>query len=686
MPKISLAVKAAVGLAALAALAVAWRAGQPAAGWPTAPGSNVLLVTVDTLRADRLTGTLMPRLSELARQGHAFPTAYAHAPLTLPSHASILTGLLPPAHGVRGNGGFRLTEDHVTLAERLKGAGYRTGAFIGAFVLDARFGLGQGFDVYQAVADDRAFAVDFAFAERPAEAVLRDADAWLRQPSAAPWFAWVHLFDPHAPYEAPGATPAAAYDGEVRRVDAALGSFLDRLRARGALDRTLVVVTADHGEGLGAHGEATHGLFVYDTTVRVPLVVAGPGVDAATSARPAAHIDLVPTVLDTLELPADAGLPGRSLRAELPEDRPIYLEAFDGWLSAAAAPVRAVVQRGLKFISVPEAELYDLERDPAEAANLYEAADPRVRELTAALAQVERGRFSSGPATDPAADRRLRSLGYASGAAAVPTRDFGADDDPKRVRPLYERFLTTLASGTPDADALLQIVRERPAFEAARLAAASLLIEAGRGADAVALLRTEAAAPEASPTLVERLGAAWLAAGEPRRAAEVLAPLVARDPAAVSADAWNMLGVARAQLGERSVARQALDQAVRLAPSAVRFRFNRALLRLEDGDRAGALADAGEMVVLAPELTDAWRLRATLHFESGQRAAAIADWQRVVALEPGDADSLFNLATALEAAGNLVEARAAAARYLSLPGRPDSGADAAAMRALAARR
>lgn len=675
-----------LGVVVLLVLAAAiWRVARPAEAWSRTTGANVLLVTVDTLRADRFTATHMPQLAALARRGFSFPTTYAHAPLTLPSHASILTGLLPPAHGVRGNGAFRLGDAQVTLAERLKSAGFRTGAFVGAFVLDARFGLAQGFDTYRGVDDDRAFAADFAFAERRAEAVLGEAEAWVLQASTpdGPWFAWVHVFDPHAPYDAPGASPSAAYDGEVRHVDHALGGFLEHMRARGALDRTIVVLTADHGESLGEHGESTHGLFAYDATVRVPLVFAGPGIAAGTSAAPAAHIDLVPTILDTLGLPGDASLPGRSLRAGDPGARPIYIEAMEGWLAAGAAPVRGMVQAGLKLLNLPEPELYDLATDPAEVTNLQPDGDGRAQALRDALAQVDDlVNFAPGRSQDDATAARLRSLGYAAGAAGPPRRTFTAADDPKRVRHQYERFLSILGGGGRDPAALLELVAERPAFAAARLAAASLLIETGRAREAVGLLESAAAAPDATTALAERLGAAWLAAGEPGHAAEVLTPVVAA--ATASAEAWNAIGVARAQLGLHAEARSALDQAVTQTPSSSRFRFNRALIRLESGDRRGAIDDAGRVVALAPGFVDAWRLLATLHHDAGETDAAIAAWQRVVLLQPGDADSLFNLASTLAAVGRRADARAAAARYLGLSPPPGTARDTAVMRALVA--
>ena len=247
-------------------------------------GDNVLLVTIDTLRRDRLGAYgngqgLTPTLDRLAASGVRYTHAFSHAPLTLPAHTSILTGLIPPHNGVHNNLAFRLDDRVPTLATMLKAAGYRTGAFVGAFVLDARFGLSRGFDAY----DDRyprdTGAPTFRISERRAAEVLRAAGDWILRPfspqspgpspqplASSPWFAWIHLYDPHAPYEAPEEFRAARapYDAEVAYTDAMLGLFLERLRAGRALDRTLIVVTGDHGESLGEHGEATHGLFAYD--------------------------------------------------------------------------------------------------------------------------------------------------------------------------------------------------------------------------------------------------------------------------------------------------------------------------------------------------------------------------------------------------------------------------------------
>jgi arylsulfatase A-like enzyme/Flp pilus assembly protein TadD len=677
----------AVGVAVAAAIASAvW----PRSEWPAGgmAGANVLLITIDTLRADRLTDRDMPGLSAWARQAHVFRTTYAHAPMTLPSHASILTGLLPPAHGVHGNGAFRLGDAHTTLAERLRAAGYRTGAFVGAFVLDPRFGTAQGFDHYDDVDDSRAFAADFAFAERRAPAVLAAAETWLHDlPAAGRWFAWVHLFDPHAPYDAPEQSGTDPYGNEVRFVDRAVSGFLSRLDQAGGLAHTMVVVTADHGESLGSHGETSHGLFAYDATMRVPLVVSGTGLGAGEHTTPVAHIDIVPTILDTLGLPGDVALPGRSLRLPAEAARPLYLEAYDGWLTAGAAPLTAIVAAGLKYIDLPDPELYDLAADPDEERNLLPAEAGRARPLATALRAIGAGHgVTSAGAVPPdrETEARLRSLGYASGASRTMPATFSATDDPKRIRSLYERFLAVLGAGAPDVDALGALVAVRPSFQAARLAAASVLIEGGRAGDAVALLEPAAGNADASLAIRERLGVAYLAAGRPDRAVALLGGLVG-DPGA-SAEAWSALGVGRAQLGRITESMAALDQAVLLAPSSARIRFNRALTRLTAGDRAGARRDADDAAAAQASFVDAWRLRATLDHEAGDRAAAVAAWQHVLTLDPADLDTRFNLAVTLKDLGRIDDARAMASRFIELAPRPAANREIAILAPLLDRR
>ncbi len=272
-------------------------------------GSNLLVVTIDTLRPDRLglygsTAGLTPNLDRLGSEGIVFENVLAHVPVTLPSHTSLFTAKIPPRHGVHDNGTFRVGAGEETLALRLKSRGYETAAFVGAFVLDARFGLDRGFDLYDDYYGEKRSFASFTELERPAEAVLAPAERWLTERGAKPWFAWVHLFDPHAPYEAPepyrSRHSADPYGAEVAYADAALGGFLDKLGARGLLEKTLLVVVADHGESLGEHGETTHGTFAYNATLSVPWILWAKGLEPARFTPRVRLVDVAPTVLDLL--------------------------------------------------------------------------------------------------------------------------------------------------------------------------------------------------------------------------------------------------------------------------------------------------------------------------------------------------------------------------------------------------
>jgi len=307
--------KIAMAIVALGAVIAGWLVLRRSAEPPMRPGScagcNVLLVTIDTLRSDRVgafggPANLTPTLDRLAGEGLRLTRTYSSAPLTLPSHTSIMTAVSPPVHGVRANGLFRLGDTLPTLATILKSQGYRTGAFVGAFVLDARFGLNRGFDVYDDRYGEKHAGEDTEGAERRAEEVIKPATEWIAQRSATgdqpsavshqPFLAWIHLYDPHEPYRAPEpyASQHAPYDAEVAYTDATLGRFLDDLKAAGQLDRTLVVVAADHGESLGEHGERTHGVFAYDVTLRVPWIIWASRFTARTFDRPVRLIDVAP--------------------------------------------------------------------------------------------------------------------------------------------------------------------------------------------------------------------------------------------------------------------------------------------------------------------------------------------------------------------------------------------------------
>jgi arylsulfatase A-like enzyme/Tfp pilus assembly protein PilF len=467
---------------------VALAAVEPASQSPVGP--NVLLVTIDTLRADRIgaygySRARTPTLDALASRGVRFADATAHAPLTYPSHVSIFTGRYPGAFGVRLNGMDPLPTATVTLAERLKAAGYRTGAIVGSVVLDQSYGLAQGFDDYDdAIAAPPKATMAMAELQRSAEEITALASRWI-QPQRTPWFLWVHYYDPHLPYEAPAAFAAAApgrpYDAEVAYVDVELGKLLKSIDR----SRTAVIVTSDHGEALGEHGEPDHGFFLYDATLRVPLIVAAPGLKPRVVSEQVRLIDITPTVAALAGLPAEGSTEdgGESLRrlmdGETRGEVPVSLaESWYPRLHFGWSELRSARVGEWKYIAAPKPELYDLRTDPTEAKNV--AADrAQVAGRLAGDLQKTTSRFtqrdpakSSQP--DAATVRRLQALGYVGTFAPV-TSGKGGDDpkdrivDYRRYRDLFNRALGLLGrgDGAAAATALRQLVKLNVrAFEA----------------------------------------------------------------------------------------------------------------------------------------------------------------------------------------------------------------------------
>ncbi|MYN65163.1 MAG: sulfatase-like hydrolase/transferase [Acidobacteria bacterium] len=587
-----------------AALVWLWSGGRQPLVARTAE-QNVLLVTIDTLRADALGSyggpAETPNLDRLAAAGVRFEFAHAHAVMALPSHASILTGLYPFEHGIHDNAGYRLPEESLTLAAMLRAEGFATGAFVGAFPLDSRFGLDNGFDVYDDRFGHAEGPYDLTIAERPAEAVVEAARTWIEsQPGQ--WFAWVHLFDPHAVYSPPppfdARYAASPYHGEVAYTDHALGPLLDVAGASQARP-TLVVVTADHGEAFGEHGERTHGLFAYEATLRVPLVVAqiGRGLavpdEGAVSAEPVRHVDIVPSVLDALSLPAPA-LPGRSLLDPAPADtEPLsYFEALSASLNRGWAPLRGVLAGRDKYIDLPVPELYDVRADPAESSNLAAGRAGRARELEALLADL--------PASDPLERRvaetaevveRLRSLGYAGGTA--PARDTHTeDDDPKRLAHLdaaIHRGVDLYRRGRPREaiEVYREVIAERPDLELAHRHLAYLHWSLGEAEEAVATLRRVRDAGIASPAAAGQLGMYLAESGAADEAVPLLEALVAGE-GPPDVNPLNALGVAYARRGDHERALETFERVIELDPDSTRVPD--ALLRL-----GTELVDAGDL-------------------------------------------------------------------------------------------
>ena len=409
------------------------------------PPHGVILITLDTTRADYLgpygSGHVhTPNINRLAAGAVLFEDAMTVAPLTVPAHCSLLTGLLPPRHGVRDNAGA-LASRHETLAEVLHARGFRTAAFVSSAILHADRGLAAGFDTY----DDRRAAGRTASGglQRPADETVEAALSWLGDRTDDPFFLWIHLYDPHAPYDPPEPFRTAyrdnPYAGEVAFADEQVGRLMGFLDARGLLDRTAVILTADHGESLQEHGEAGHGIFLYQSVVHVPLIIRAPGLTARRVAGVTRLVDVMPTVLELVGVNRPAtGLDGISLITAARDAEKLDLDAYaesEHPLQFGWSPLRALRSGRFKLIAAPRPELYDLERDPAELHNLYGARAALAEAMARRLVEMESVgsatpvAVASSPSSEIAA--RLAALGYAASSPTIASSADAALPDPK---------------------------------------------------------------------------------------------------------------------------------------------------------------------------------------------------------------------------------------------------------------
>ncbi len=406
---------------------------------PAARPTGVVIITLDTTRADRLSpygfmDATMPHLDRLAREGVVFDRAMSVAPLTLPAHSSLFTGLIPPQHGVRDNGDAALGPEHTTLAEALGREGFRTGAFVGSAVLDADRGLAQGFEIYRdAVSVDGKASPPL---QRRGDEIVTDAARWLDEVAGSPYFLWVHLYDAHRPYDPPEpyrSLHADPYIGELLFVDSQIGRLLDAMTQRKMLDRSIVIIVADHGESLGEHGERDHGIFVYDSVVRVPFIVRVPGLTPRRVGQLVRLTDVMPTVLALLGLPAPRSdgvslvdlMTGRKTHLDVDGySESLYPERF-GW-----SPLRALSDGRFKMIDAPRPELYDLYRDPFEERNLYDERRAVAEAMRNKLQALTSDRRSAVRPTDELHDG-LAALGYIGAQPIAARSEHNSLPDPK---------------------------------------------------------------------------------------------------------------------------------------------------------------------------------------------------------------------------------------------------------------
>lgn len=493
-------------------------------GTGVSPGAPVFLISVDTLRADHLplygyTAVDTPNLDRLAKDAIVFDNAVSHVPLTLPSHASLFTGLLPFQHGVRDNLGYRLGKSQETLATFLKKNGYATGAAVSAIVLDRGSGIAEGFDFYEDSIESRQTAEAIGRVQRPGDQTEKLLEGWIeKQAAGARLFAFLHIYEPHAPYEPPepfrARYAARPYDGEIATADMIVGRFLDFLKKKNLYDPALVIFLSDHGEGLGDHGEDEHGLLLYRESIWVPMIVKLP--DAALAgkrvSRPAEIADVFPTVAAVVGRSAPPGLAGQSLLAlaRSGENRRIYSETLYPRFHFGWSDLAALTDDRYQYIEAPRPELYDWKEDPREKKDLASGLPPPFRTMRLELSKIQRPMQAPG-AEDPETVKKLASLGYIGVAAPAANRKDLPDpkDRIATIDRLKDSARLVSQHRDDEAIALLEtLTRENPLMLDGWETLARVLRRAGRTKEAVSALEQADRLTPGTPQLM--LGLAGL--------------------------------------------------------------------------------------------------------------------------------------------------------------------------------
>ncbi len=671
-----------------------------------------MLISVDTLRADHLPiygyrGVQTPAIDEIARDSAIFDNAYSNVPLTLPSHAAILTGLLPFENGVRDNIGFRLAPTHPTLAALLKSASYAAGAAVSSYVLRGDRGLAAGFDSY-----------DDAMPENPTRerAGMESAASlarWAESVRDRPLFLFLHLYEPHSPYAPPepfaSRYASVPYDGEIAAADAAVASFVAFLKRAGLYDRAILVFLSDHGEGLGDHGEDEHGVFLYREALRVPLLLKRPGSAGAGQriSTPVSLTDVVPTVLSLLSIPLPSDLHGLPLTSPAAggaaTNRRIYSETLYPRLSLGWSDLASLADARYHYIHAPRPELYDLAADPGEKKNLAAGLPAPFRAMRAALEAMSRP-FSEPQASSPEELKKLAALGYISVSPRISAG--GPLPDPKdkvealrQLKKLFELYYAgRYSEAIPTARALL-------AREPQVLSAWSMLSDGldrtGRLAQAIEALRSGIARVSEGTSSGEQLAQAYDnlsllyqragdAAGQERALREAVArglasepmrrdlarlyvgsgrnaeaaALLRAGPPLAEAESLETLGVALAGSGKQAEAKDALLAALAIEPASSRISFNLGTLLLDNGDAAGARDWLLKSLQSDPRSAPAWAQLAFAQARLGDNEGAEQSWRKSIELDPRQYGSLYNLALSELRAGRTENARVNFEKFL----------------------
>jgi arylsulfatase A-like enzyme/tetratricopeptide (TPR) repeat protein len=639
------------------------------------PKAPVVVISIDTLRADRLPAygyskIETPAIDALAADAVLFEAAYSHVPLTLPSHATLLTGLLPPQNGVRDNTGYSLAADHATLPQVLSGAGYASGASVSAVVMARTSGVGRGFDYYEDSVEAMSPGVPLGAIQRSGFETERLAEEWISEQGTRPFFFLLHLYEPHSPYTPP--EPWASryagrpYDGEVATSDAIVGKFLAFLKTKGLYDGAVIVFLSDHGEGLGDHGEDEHGLLLYREDVHVPLIVKLPGRARAGTrvARPVGLVDVFPTVAALTGVAAPKGLPGVSLldapAAGAPE-RAVYSETLFPRYHFGWSDLAALSGQRYRYIHAPRPEIYDILSDPGERRDLSAGLPPAFREMRARMLAFDRPRQAPG-ASDPEQVKKLAALGYIGTAA--PSETATNLPDPKdhlgEIQALKAALLLHRDRRYEEAIAALEdLVRKNPAMADAWGQLAETNQKLGRSAAVLAALEKQDRLTPGSPGILLMFAHQYLEIGDlekarlyAERALAANAPPEAHEILARVALASRDYDTAEAQ------ARLALEGHLgRKVPLIVLAQVQRAR-----GDLPGALGTLDEVQSRLArsgqgEMSNVHALRADLLARLGKTDEAEQEFRKELSMFPENVTAWSGLVMLYASEGKIPEAR-----------------------------
>jgi arylsulfatase A-like enzyme/Tfp pilus assembly protein PilF len=666
------------------------------------PLSNILIITLDTTRADRLgcsgyaaAGT--PNLDRLARSGVRCQAAYSPVPLTLPAHCSIFSGSYPPAHQVRNNGSYFLPAAVSTLAEMLRDRGFRTSAFVSSFILDSRFGLDQGFDVYD---DDFGAGTGKTYqSERPAKEVFNAFSRWLSGRADHKFFSWIHFFDPHAPYDPPEPFRSAfadnPYDGEIACVDHYIGAIITLLEEKKLLQNTLLVIAGDHGEAFGEHGEFGHQVFCYQENLLVPLIFNAPGrlPEHRLIRQKVSLTDIMPTILDFLQIPRPAVSGGQSLlpamnNAILP-DRDIFVESLFAQEAFGCAPLQGIIQKNLKYIDLPKPELYDLRNDPDERENLISRAAASSLKMKKSLKEFN-SRFSgnSGQSSrrlTAAEKNTLAALGYITGS--VPVAPATARPDPKDKIAGWQKFNqgAEQAANNQFGDAeknLRQAIAMIPEYAGSYTILANLYYKQGKSEQALALLAEAMTRLGSDATLKTEFAALLIKMNRLDQALVLLRELEKMNLVDKKAFIFSQLGQIYEQRENFPQAISAYRRAHETEPENSDYARRLAYLLHRSNRLAEALEIYQRLEPITPEDIQLTRDMAIIYAQLGEYPLAKKYFEKALQRSP-DPNLYFNFALLLARQGDFRQAAAMMEKFLAAAG-PESAQAQAGRRYLAA--